>query len=87
MIKKIIILNVLVLAFVNSYACPVCERNKAKILQGITHGSNPNSNWDYVIVIAMICITIFTLFYSIKWLIKPREEDKTHIKYSLLNKQ
>lgn len=87
MIKKIIILNILFLAITNSYACPVCERNKAKILQGITHGSNPNSNWDYVIVLAMIGITIVTLFYSIKWLIKPKEEDKTHIKYSLLNEQ
>ena len=68
-------------------ACPVCERNKLKILRGITHGSSPDSNWDYVIVFAMIVIAIATLFYSIKWLINPKERNVNHIKYSFLTEQ
>ena len=31
-------------------ACPVCEKQQPKILQGITHGSGPQSNWDYIII-------------------------------------
>lgn len=69
-------------------ACPVCERNKPKILQGVTsHGSNPESNWDYVIVAVVAIIAVATLFYSVKWLIKPNENNKSHIKYSFLSEQ
>ena len=67
------------------FACPVCERNKAKALQGITHGAGPTSNWDYVIVGAIAVVTVFTLFYSVKWLIKPNEQNPDHIKLSILN--
>lgn len=67
------------------FACPVCERNKAKALQGITHGAGPTSNWDYVIVFAIIIMAILTLFYSVKWLIKPNEQNGNHIKLSILN--
>ena len=82
--RRIII--TLLLFFVQSatYACPVCERNKPKILQGITHGSNPESNWDYVIVISVAVIAILTLFYSVKLLLKPNESNPDHIKYSFL---
>ncbi len=78
--KKLISTLILIVTYLTSFACPVCERNKPKILQGITHGSNPESNWDYVIVIFIAIIAILTLFYSIKWLIKPNEENKEHIK-------
>jgi hypothetical protein len=84
--KYVLLLATLTLQFTN-YACPVCERNKPKFLQGITHGSNPSSKLDYVIVAVMIIIAITTLFYSIKWLIKPNEKNRTHIKYSFLNEQ
>lgn len=68
-------------------ACPVCERNKASALQGLTHGAGPGSKWDYVIVVAAIIIAIFTLFYSVKWLIHPNENNQGHIKLSILNEQ
>ncbi len=78
--KKIIAILVLFLVQKMGHACTVCERNKPKVLQGITHGSNPESNWDYVIVFAIGIVAIFTLIYSIKYLVK-------HIKYSFLNEQ
>jgi hypothetical protein len=84
--KKIFLILIL-LNFYIAQACPVCERNKPKLLQGITHSGGAESKWDYVIVIAMIVIVIATLFYSIKWLIKPNENNVSHIKYSFLNKQ
>jgi hypothetical protein len=84
---KIILIGIVFLMQFTSYACPVCERNKPKIIQGITHGSNPDSNWDYVIVTVMIIIAIATLYYSVKWLIKPNENEISHIKNSILNEQ
>ena len=68
-----------------SYACPVCERNQPKALKGIVHGSGPESNWDYVGAGITGIITCLTLFYSIKWLVKPGEKNPSHIKYSILN--
>lgn len=66
-------------------ACPVCERNKANKILALTHGASPDSQWDYAIVIAAIIVAIFTLFYSVKWLIKPNEKNQHHIKYFILN--
>ena len=85
--RKIIMILPLCVTTILVFACPVCERNKPKILQGITHGTGPDSNWDYVTVITIGIIALFTLFYSIKWLIKPNENNTDHIKYSFLNKE
>jgi hypothetical protein len=85
--RKAIVTSLFVILYLSVIACPVCERNKPKILQGITHGSNPDSNWDYLIVTTMGIITILTLFYSIKFLIQPKENNTTHIKYSFLTEQ
>ena len=65
-------------------SCPVCERNQPKLLRGVVHGIGPQSNWDYIIVWFAIIITLITLFYTIKWLIKPDEMSQSHIKYSIL---
>ena len=85
--KKIICMLIFCLSTVLALACPVCERNKPKVLQGITHGTGPSSNWDYVIVIVVALIAILTLFYSIKWLLKPDENNPDHIKYLFINKE
>lgn len=68
-----------------AYACPVCNKQQPKILQGITHGAGPQSNWDYLIVWAVVIIVLFTLFYTIKWLIRPGENDAKHIKRMVIN--
>ncbi|MEJ7768045.1 MAG: hypothetical protein WKF89_09550 [Chitinophagaceae bacterium] len=85
--KNTIITLLLIVVHSSANACPVCERNKPKFLQGITHGSNPQSNWDYVIVTAITLIVLFALFLSIKLLLKPNESNANHIKYSFLNEQ
>lgn len=66
-------------------ACPVCDKQQPKVLQGITHGTGPDSNWDYVIIWAAVIIVLFTLFYSVKWLFKPGEKSQDHIKHFILN--
>ena len=85
--KKLFFILLFIITAIGTYACPVCERNKPKILQGITHGSNPESNWDYVIVIVIGVIAILTLFYSVKFFIKPNEKNPDHIKYTILKEQ
>lgn len=68
------------------YACPVCERAKAKTAFGsISHGAGPTSNWDYVAVWITVIAVVLTLFFSIKYLIKPNEKNNDHIKNSILN--
>ena len=68
-----------------STACEVCERNQPKLLRGVVHGSGPDSNYDYISIGITILITVFTLFYSVKWLMKPGERNADHIKYTILN--
>ncbi len=65
-------------------ACPVCEKQQPKITQGLTHGVGPQSNWDWVIIAIISLITVLTLIYSIKYLIKPGEKNNDHIKQSIL---
>lgn len=83
--KKIIISALFLGVRLITYACPTCERQKPKALQGITHGQGPEGSLDYVIMWGAILITLVTLFYSIKWLIRPGEKNTDHIKYDILN--
>ncbi|WP_310556932.1 hypothetical protein [Flavobacterium sp.] len=81
---KKLITTVILLIQAIVFACPVCERNQPKVLRGIVHGAGPESNWDYVSIWVTIIIAIITLIYSLKWLIKPGEKNRDHIKYSIL---
>lgn len=68
-------------------ACPACEQSQPKILRGIIHGAGPESRWDYLIVYTTIVIVLATLFFSVKWLVRPGEKSKGHIKRMILNNQ
>lgn len=68
-----------------AYACPVCGENQPKPLRGITHGAGSESRWDYVIIGVMAAIVLLTLFFSVKWLIRPGEKADNHIKRRILN--
>lgn len=85
--KKIFLSVLLLLHAVWGVACPVCERNQPKILKGITHGAGPESNWDYAIVWITVAIVCCTLFFSVKWLIRPGEKSDHHIKRFILNNE
>lgn len=68
-----------------AWACPVCDKQQPGITQGFTHGAGPQSNWDWVIIGVITAITVFTLIYSIKLLLKPGEKNANHIKQSILS--
>jgi len=68
-------------------ACPVCEGNQPKGFENITHGQGPDGNIDYVIMFVAIIIVGYTLIMSIKYLVKPKENNKNHIKNLVVNEQ
>lgn len=77
----------ILLLFIHSVvnACPVCEKQQPKLLRGITHGAGPQSNWDWLIVGIMTLITLLVLVYTIRFLIKPGEQQTQHIKHQILH--
>ncbi|MEZ5149346.1 MAG: hypothetical protein R2759_20340 [Bacteroidales bacterium] len=82
-----IIATITSLVFINlqSIACEVCEKQQPKITMGLTHGSGPQNNWDWVIIGIISIITVLTLILSLKYLIRPGEKNSDHIKRFILN--
>ncbi|OJY92005.1 MAG: hypothetical protein BGP14_24165 [Sphingobacteriales bacterium 44-15] len=74
-------------AAIPAVACPVCDRNQPSVLKSITHGAGPESRWDYLIVWITVAIVLLTLFFSVKWIIRPGEKSDAHIKRMILNNQ
>mgnify|MGYP001175456162 CR=1 FL=1 len=83
--KKIWCLISLLVSAASIYACPACEKQQPKLLRGITHGAGPSSNWDYVIILAAVVVVLATLYFTVKWLLKPGEKEMNHIKRTILN--
>ncbi|WP_027125907.1 hypothetical protein [Gelidibacter mesophilus] len=85
--KKGTLLAVL-LFFVGQYwavACDVCKENQPKGFENITHGAGPSGNLDYIIIWGAVIIVGFTLVYSLKYLIRPKEGNPDHIKNIVKN--
>jgi hypothetical protein len=68
-------------------ACDACKAQQPKILQGITHGPGPGSNWDYLIVSVVVLITIYSLYATIKCLVAPSKQDKEYNIKNIILKQ
>ena len=66
-------------------ACEACEKQQPKFLRGITHGTGPQSNWDWVIIGIITVITALTFIFSLKYLIWPGEKNNDHIKQIILD--
>ena len=78
----------LLLVFLGSLwyrACDACKLQQPKVTQELTHGTGPGSYWDWVIVALIAVITLITLFYSVKYLIKPGEKSSKNIKNTILD--
>ncbi|GAA4300672.1 hypothetical protein [Compostibacter hankyongensis] len=83
--KRLFFLLCLLLTASAAMTCPVCDTRQPAALRGITHGTGPESRWDYLIVWAMVAIVLATLFFSVKWMIRPDEGGEDHIKNFILN--
>ncbi|MBJ7879776.1 hypothetical protein [Gelidibacter salicanalis] len=66
-------------------ACDVCKKNQPKGFENITHGAGPSGDFDYIIIWGAVIIVGFTLFYSLKYLIRPKEDNPDHIKNIVRN--
>lgn len=87
LMKRLITLTILLFTGLLASACPVCERQQPSVLKGITHGSGPQSNWDYLIIATTAVIVLITFFFSVKWLLRPGENEHSHIKHFILNNE
>ena len=66
-------------------ACDLCQKNQPEVLKDVTHGPGPQGQWDYVITWVAVIIVAVTLFLSIKFLVRPKENDPNHIKNIVVN--
>lgn len=82
---KLLVTTALVLVAKITLACDVCEKNQPAITKGLTHGTGPESNLDWVNIGIMAALTLLTLIFSIKFLVKPGEKNADHIKRQILN--
>jgi hypothetical protein len=82
--KYMLIVAFFLLRLITS-ACPLCAKQQPKILRGVIHGTGPQDNWDYLILWSAVAVVIFTLFFSLKWLIYPGEKNSSHIKRLIFN--
>lgn len=83
--KKAIIVVLLLITSAIGWPCPTCKRQQNGPLGGIIHGGSPQNEWDYLIISVMLVIVLATLFFSVKWLIRPGEKERNHIKRVILN--
>ncbi|HLO79653.1 MAG TPA: hypothetical protein VK166_01770 [Chitinophagaceae bacterium] len=83
--KRIISTAAAFLIYLSVNACPVCEQQQPKLLRGITHGTGPESNWDWLIVGIVTAVALLTLFQSVRYLVRPGEKNSNHIKHSILS--
>jgi hypothetical protein len=82
LIKIAVFLPVVLIFQIGSLlACEVCKRNQPDFLQDITHGVGPQQEMDNLIVGGATLLVLVVLFYSVKLLWKPKEQDHSHIKY------
>ncbi len=85
-IPSFVLFTVILLSYCQpAMACATCSAQQPKLLPGITHGPGPDSNWDYLIVGVMVFITLYTLYATIKCIVRPAEKDSNHIKRMILN--
>ena len=68
-----------------SWACDVCEKNQPAGFEKITHGPGPSGPLDYIIIWVGLIIVLATLFMSVKYLIRPKENNPDHIKNIVKN--
>lgn len=69
----------------SAIACDVCQRNQPKLLQDISHGTGPQAQSDYYIIAGAVILVLLTLVYSLKYLLRPGEQNPGHIKNLILN--
>lgn len=66
-------------------ACDLCQENQPTGLKNITHGAGPSGNLDFVIIWSAALLTVVVLYFSVKFLLQPKEHSPGHIKNIVWN--
>ena len=83
--KLLFIMSLMVLGLSSPLlACEVCKTQQPKVVQNITHGAGPQGESDFIIIAIAIVIVLFTLIFSVKYLLKPGENSPGHVKRMVL---
>ena len=83
--KLLFIVSLMVLGLSSPLlACEVCKTQQPKVVQNITHGAGPQAESDFIIIAIAIVIVLFTLVFSLKYLLKPGENSPGHVKRIVL---
>jgi len=83
--RILLIFGILLIQVPALLACDLCQKNQPEILQDVTHGQGPQGQLDYIITWTAVAIVAVVLFFSIKFLVRPRENDPHHIKNIVVN--
>lgn len=84
--KLLFVMSLMVLGFSSPLlACEVCKSQQPKVVQNITHGAGPQGQSDFIIIAVAVIIVLFTLVFSIKYLLKPGEDSPGHVKRTILD--
>ena len=83
--KRSLLLAITLILRLTALPCPACSIGQPRFLQGIAHGPGPQDALDYGFLLLALLIFGLTLFYSVKWLIRPGEASVNHIKHFILN--
>lgn len=79
-------LTVILIFLINlAFACDACKLQQPAVTRDFTHGVGPTGEADWIIVAVIGLITVYTFIFSLKYLVKPGEKEKSHIKNSILN--
>lgn len=68
-----------------AWACDACKLQQPEITRDFTHGVGPRGQFDWIIVAVIAVIAVYTLIFSVKYLVKPGEKEADHIKNSIFN--
>ena len=68
-----------------AWACDACKLQQPEITRDFTHGGGPRGQFDWIIVAVIAVIAVYTLIFSVKYLVKPGEKEADHIKNSIFN--
>lgn len=71
---KLIITVILSFSHAVSFACELCKKRQPKGFENITHGSGPETIWDYGIFYGSIGIVILTIILFVIYCFKPNKK-------------
>ena len=68
------------IALASLMACPVCDKRQPKGFAGITHGTGPESAFDYWMLYGSMAVVVLTLLLFVRFMIRPETRAMNRLK-------